>query len=157
MDWETSFSTYINPSPICGCEHYLVAALACFFSKSTTMSFMGKRYGSQSWHGSAIYRPLPTDSGISSFLKTILANGVKGEPIIQSLKLSFLNNYKSFTRQRLTFETSWHLFQFFNYGNARKRYLWTIKTISRRKTSMLKRSMLTQNQNSWFQICGLLM
>ena len=39
MDWETSFATYINPFPFCGCECCLVAALAYSFSKSTRVSF----------------------------------------------------------------------------------------------------------------------
>ena len=39
-----------------------------------------------SYHGSAIYRPLPM--GYHRILKTIVANGVKGEPKIEFLKFS---------------------------------------------------------------------
>ena len=46
MDWETSFATYTNPFPLCGCECCLVAALAYSFSKSTRVSLTCKRYGS---------------------------------------------------------------------------------------------------------------
>ena len=85
MDWETSFATYINPVSLCGCECCLVAALACSFSKSTRVSLTCKRYGSLLTRVSHL-SSLPTD--YHRFLKTILANGVKEGPKIQSLKFS---------------------------------------------------------------------
>ena len=64
MDWETSFATYINPFPLCGCECCLVAALACSFSKSTRVSLTCKRYGSLLTWVSHLSSP---SDGLSSF------------------------------------------------------------------------------------------
>ena len=64
VDWETSFANYMNPFPLCGCECYLVAALACSFSKSTRVSLTIKRYGSLLTRASHL--PSPFD-GLSPF------------------------------------------------------------------------------------------
>ena len=67
-------------------------ALAYSFSKSTRVSLTCKRYGSLLTRP-AIYRPLPRD--YHRFLKTILADGVKGEPKVPEIFIPNGNRTKN--------------------------------------------------------------